>query len=373
MALSIYNTFERNISRAAVLAGKYANVRVWHGGLSGVSPAQDGNWILPAGPNSTNCSNTGMADGVWCSGLELAQHDDNSDGRSAFFNVLAVPWYFAEQLDELFASDGAGATPPPIGIMGNPVGGTMVEQWTPYEKQLACTRQACMCDGPSCNSSMPLPPGNNSACVHNAELWRGQQQPLVNTSILGWLWYQGENNCGGDAGNVLYGTGYGCMLPAMVAAWRSAWSATPGTTDPLAWFASVSLHDGGDEGDGNNAQSIRWAQAGNFGTLPSPDIPRSFIAEAYDGGDTWEGWVCYDTQGECHLPKPDTTHLRPLTLARSRPARPHPFPALHSAGWHAGQAVLRRPVRAAGQGLRWRPPGQHGQREHTVLHGRVPP
>jgi hypothetical protein len=128
MALSLYNTFERNASLASVLAGKNANIRVWHGGLNGVGPAQDGNWVFPAGPNSTNCSATGMADFVWCSGLELAQHDDNSDGRSAFFNVLAVPWYWAEQLNVLYASDGAGLTAPPIGIMGNPVGGTMVEQ-----------------------------------------------------------------------------------------------------------------------------------------------------------------------------------------------------------------------------------------------------
>jgi hypothetical protein len=85
------------------------------------------------------------------------------------------------------------------------------------------------------------------------------------------------------------------MLPAMVSAWRAAWSAEPGTTDPAAFFASVSLHDGGDEGDGNNAQPIRWSQTGNFGSLPSPAIPNSVIAEAYDGGDVWEGWVCYDT------------------------------------------------------------------------------
>ena len=85
------------------------------------------------------------------------------------------------------------------------------------------------------------------------------------------------------------------MLPSMVAAWRAAWSVEPGTTSPDAFFASVSLHDGGDEGDGNNAQPIRWSQTGNYGMLPSPAIPNSVIAEAYDGGDIWEGWVCYDT------------------------------------------------------------------------------
>ena len=188
MALTLFNTYERNASLAAVLAGKNANIRVWRGGLNGVGPERDGNWVFPAGPNSTNCSATGMADFVWCSGLELAQHDDNADGRSAFFNVLAVPWYWAEQLNALYASDGAAA-PPPIGIMGNPVGGTMVEQWAPFAAQLGCVNQTCMCDGP-CNSTQPLNPANQSACAHNAELWRGQQQGLLNTTISGWLWYQ---------------------------------------------------------------------------------------------------------------------------------------------------------------------------------------
>jgi hypothetical protein len=46
-----------------------------------------------------------------------------------------------------------------------------------------------MCDG-QCNSTQPLNPANQSACARNAELWRGQQQGLLNTTISGWLWYQ---------------------------------------------------------------------------------------------------------------------------------------------------------------------------------------
>ena len=100
------------------------------------------------------------------------------------------------------------------------------------------------------------------------------------------------------------------MLPAMVAAWRKHWSAVPGTTDPLAYFGSVSLHDGGDEGDGANAQPIRWSQSANYGTLANnPVVPNAFIAESYDAGDIWEGWECYDiaafpsTKKLCCVPK----------------------------------------------------------------------
>jgi len=189
MELSLYNTYERNISLANVRSGMYANIRVLHGGYQGLPPDQDGNWILQPGPNVTNCSQTGLADGMWCSGLELAQHDDNSDGRSAFFNVRAVPWYFAERLTDLFLSDG-GIPPPPIGLVFNPVGGTMVEQWTPFEDQLSCASIACMCTSSGCNGSQPLNPNNQSACSRNGELWRGQQQPFVNMTLKGFLWYQ---------------------------------------------------------------------------------------------------------------------------------------------------------------------------------------
>ena len=39
----------------------------------------------------------------------------------------------------------AGETPPPLGMMSVPVGGTMVEQWTEYETQLKCVNATCLC------------------------------------------------------------------------------------------------------------------------------------------------------------------------------------------------------------------------------------
>ena len=39
--------------------------------------------------------------------------------------------------------------------------------------------------------------------------------PFVNMSVKGFAWYQGENNCGGDAGNIIDNTGYACLLKTM--------------------------------------------------------------------------------------------------------------------------------------------------------------
>jgi hypothetical protein len=33
--------------------------------------------------------------------------------------------------------------------------------------------------------------------------------------------------------------------------------------------------------------AMRWAQTGNAGVLPSPALPRTFLAQAYDLDDPW--------------------------------------------------------------------------------------
>ena len=44
--------------------------------------------------------------------------------------------------------------------------------------------------------------------------------------------------------------GYACQMPAMIDLWRQTWSATKGTTEPLAPFGLVDIHAGGGEGQG---------------------------------------------------------------------------------------------------------------------------
>ena len=59
----------------------------------------------------------------------------------------------------------------------------------------------------------------------------------------------------------------------------------------------VTLASGGSEG-GNDIGGMRWSQTANFGTLPSPSMPNTFLAHAYDLGDPWAqstscmGWGC---------------------------------------------------------------------------------
>jgi len=82
-----------------------------------------------------------------------------------------------------------------------------------------------------------------------------------------------------------------------VQGWRKVWSETPGTTDPLAPFGIVTLASSGSEG-GPDMGAMRLAQTAGFGVLPSPELPNTFLAQAYDLDDPWG-----PSAGPCLNPK----------------------------------------------------------------------
>jgi hypothetical protein len=114
-------------------------------------------------------------------------------------------------------------------------------------------------------------------------------------TIAGFVWYQGENDMGEDKGNILYNEGYACVMPKLVELWRRQFSLEAGTTSPQAPFGLVTLASGTDEGHPNIA-AMRWAQTSNFGVLPSPTMPQTFLAQAFDLGDPYTSicasWQC---------------------------------------------------------------------------------
>jgi hypothetical protein len=87
-------------------------------------------------------------------------------------------------------------------------------------------------------------------------------------------------------GNSMANVGYSCLMRNLIQGYRAAWSATPGTTDPLAPFGVVALPSGGSEG-GPNMGAMRIAQTAGYGVLPNAELPNTFIAQAYDLEDQW--------------------------------------------------------------------------------------
>lgn len=284
--LPLWFTFMRNVTDAGLRAGNYSNVRLWRGGSDDGLP-DEGNWIEPAGPGVRDCRGVGFANDQWCLPLDLLASNIR-DGEPWLWEAPALGAYFAFYLTDMMLS--AGQTPPPIGIMSNPIGGTQVEEWTRWETQVtACKNVSCMCSKSGCNIYQPLDRG---ACKKNALVYQGNVEPMVNTTLKGFLWLQGENNAGTDAGNWLDGTGYGCLISAMLKQWRDIWSVVPGTTDALAPFGFVELADSTDEGWAVNFARLHSSQTCNFGQANTVALPNSFMAHTHDAGDPWS----YDCQ-----------------------------------------------------------------------------
>jgi sialate O-acetylesterase len=97
-------------------------------------------------------------------------------------------------------------------------------------------------------------------------------------------------------GNSQANVGYSCLMRELVNGFRRVWSATPGTTDPLAPFGAVALPSGGSEG-GPNMGAMRGAQTAGYGVLPNAALPNTWIVQAYDLEDQWAsgGGPCFAT------------------------------------------------------------------------------
>ena len=49
----------------------------------------------------------------------------------------------------------------------------------------------------------------------------------------------------------------------------------------------VTLAAGGGEG-GSDMGGMRWSQTANYGVLPNPAMPNTFVAQAFDIGEPWD-------------------------------------------------------------------------------------
>lgn len=122
---------------------------------------------------------------------------------------------------------------------------------------------------------------------------------------------------GSPKGNSLANLGYSCEQRELIRGWREIWSQTPGTTDPLAPFGVVTLASSGAEGSDAAMGAMRIAQTAGFGVLPSPELPNTFLAQAYDLDDPWGpaagpcfldvaagGLECCQSNGDPIVPNP---------------------------------------------------------------------
>jgi len=185
----------------------------------------------------------------------------------------AACWYFGQRLSEL------GVTAP-IGLVDTAIGGQRIEEYMNNATISTCQNR----------SSENIP-------WWNGQLFGQMVLPFVDMTVKGWVWYQGENNMGNLKGSAIENLGYSCEQRELIRGWRSIWSETAGTTDPVAPFGVVTLASSGAEGSDAAMGAMRIAQTAGYGVLPSPDLPNTFLAQAYDLDDPWGPAVgpCFET------------------------------------------------------------------------------
>eukprot|EP00040_Diaphanoeca_grandis_P043546 m.9603 g.9603 ORF g.9603 m.9603 type:complete len:763 (+) comp7821_c0_seq1:110-2398(+) len=239
MWLNLQYTYARNKSFAALAAGSYNNIRVMAGDSQsqGLNPA-----VPPTAP--------------W-----MLAKDAALAGKLDVFS--AACYYFGEGLTDQLKS--ASMVVPPIGLINTAIGGSMIEEWVTNEVAATCF--------------------GADVATHNHELWDVNIRPFLQMTMKGFLFYQGENNCGTLHGNSFNKAGYGCLMPAMIKLWRDEFSQA-GATDPLAPFGVVSISTSDSEGSADLA-SFRWSQTGNYGRMNNEIMPNTFMAHAYDLQDPW--------------------------------------------------------------------------------------
>lgn len=99
-------------------------------------------------------------------------------GSKSLPGVSAAGYFFGKKLQEDLDV--------PIGIITVAIGGTRIETWTPREEYESSSLFAPMLDQGRIQGIAP------------GEIYQNLLQPVIPYGIKGFLWYQGENNCGID-------------------------------------------------------------------------------------------------------------------------------------------------------------------------------
>uniref|UniRef100_S4RCY6 Sialic acid acetylesterase n=1 Tax=Petromyzon marinus TaxID=7757 RepID=S4RCY6_PETMA len=176
-------------------------------------------------------------------------------GMGDYTVFSAVCWFFGRNLHLTLGV--------PVGLVQSCWGGTRIESWSSPRALAHCGLNA--------------QPQSNSAQQEPTVLWNAMINPLLNMSLKGVIWYQGESNTG-------YNTDlYNCSFPAMINDWRQEfYIATNGNTDPLLPFgyAQISTSDPDDNTD--SYPRIRWHQSADYGFSPNSRMPKTFMAVTID-------------------------------------------------------------------------------------------
>lgn len=183
-------------------------------------------------------------------------------GHSNWSYFSAVCWLYGKYLYQKLLY--------PIGLIDTDWGGTPIEAWSSPDALAQCDPSKPEEDNLEYIGSDPKP---NERSV----LWNSMIHPFLNMTIYGAIWYQGEANAGSP-------DSYKCRFPAMINDWRMNFNlGSENQTDILFPFGFVQLAPWrNDSSIIKGFPDIRWHQTADYGFVPNPDMPKTFMAVAID-------------------------------------------------------------------------------------------
>ncbi|XP_051512439.1 sialate O-acetylesterase-like isoform X1 [Myxocyprinus asiaticus] len=198
-------------------------------------------------------------------------------GGKDFSHFSAVCWLFGRYLYEILQY--------PIGLVESCWGGTPVEAWSSQRALLKCGLKSSV----SSVLYNQLPVQSNfwddiSAAWDSSVLWNSMIHPLLNMTITGAIWYQGEANVDHNRDK------YNCSFPAMIDDWRIAFhEGSDGQTAldfPFGFVQLSTWHNNSQDG----FREIRWHQTADYGFAPNERMKNTFMAVAIDLPDEKSPW-----------------------------------------------------------------------------------
>ncbi|XP_041850929.1 sialate O-acetylesterase isoform X2 [Melanotaenia boesemani] len=149
----------------------------------------------------------------------------------------------------------------PIGLVESCWGGTPVEAWSSSGALQKCG----------------LKQSEDSPKERNSVLWNAMIHPLLNMTIYGAIWYQGEANAD------YHQDKYNCSFPAMIDDWRKAFH--QGSQEQTAHdfpFGFIQLDTYRINSTDDGFPDIRWHQTADVGFVPNPVMKKTFMAVTFD-------------------------------------------------------------------------------------------
>ncbi|XP_075630885.1 sialate O-acetylesterase isoform X2 [Balearica regulorum gibbericeps] len=182
-------------------------------------------------------------------------------GHGNFTYFSAICWLLGRYLYEALRY--------PVGLVEAAWGGTPIEAWSSQRALQACGLPEDVGSiSPHWHLSGPQTP---------SVLWNAMIHPLLNMTLRGVAWYQGEANA------FLHTDRYNCTFPALIADWRHAFHAgSAGQTEPLLPFGFVQLSSYRRQSPDDSFARLRWHQTADLGVVPNARLPRTFMAVAVD-------------------------------------------------------------------------------------------